>query len=479
MNSILAINLRTLTVSQKIVIVIALILQVSAVIFVGFTGKITTIFLGLILAVVVFSTLFSVRRALFIFVAYISLLPLYPDPNIGKYLKISLSLPIAAALLLLILTFWLIDHLIEGKFSIKFTHFDKAFLAFLLIVGFSTLLGFARGYQNFPLLKEGFFFSLYLLYFTVVYGVDEEWIYRFFNVFVVITLLVSFGSLLIAMPFYKTASSLFRITTQQPRLALVSIPYLFATILNTPSRRTKLIASFPILCLTAMVIISLTRALWLGLIASLLTLFFLHAFSRGISRRTLIKFVILVVLIPGLIFLSFTIIYKIVGGSSGFSILFRLLTLKNPFLDTAVKARIIDYSTVIEKMGGNILWGRGLGDVTSNIAIRRQHNIVDNSFITLYWKMGILGLASYLIILFFLFQRCFYVLGNSPENKRRRVIALSTISCFTGLIVTTMADTLLTSYVYIGIWAILMGSIELIARNISAERKKSLSVMSL
>lgn len=478
MTPIHTMNRGALTVGKKTSIVIALVLQGAAVVFLCFTGRASVVFLILVIAIVMFFTLFSVRRLLLLFVAYVSLLPVYPEQHVSMSLKLSFSFPIAAVLLLLILTFWLIDRLMEGKFSIKFTRIDRAVFVFLLLVGFSASLGYARSHQNWYILKDVFFLSLYLLYFAVVYGVDEEWVHRFFKVFVVISLMVSLVFLIIAMPHYRTAFALFRLVTQQPRLALLSIPYLLATILNSSSRKEKLIALFPILCLTAMVLISLTRGVWLGLLASLLTLFAFHVFSSGVSRRTFLKFVILVVLIPGLILSSFVIIQKIIGGSSGFSIVIRLFSLKNPLVDPALTVRMIDYTSVMKKMGGNILWGRGLGDITSNIAIKRPHSIVDNSYIYLFWKMGIIGLVSYLIMLLFLFQRCVYVLRNSLANKRRRVIVLSTISCFVGLMVTAMADTALTSYSYVAIWAILIGSIELLARNISAERGKILSTIS-
>ena len=85
---------------------------------------------------------------------------------------------------------------------------------------------------------------------------------------------------------------------------------------------------------------------------------------------------------------------------------------------------------------------------------------VDNSFIVILWKMGLVGLGLYILILFHFFHRGLYLFKHSKDISTQRFIA-ALLSGFAGLIFIALTNSCLAFYRFNIIWALSFASIEI------------------
>ena len=73
--------------------------------------------------------------------------------------------------------------------------------------------------------------------------------------------------------------------------------------------------------------------------------------------------------------------------------------------------------------------------------------------------MGILGLTTYLIILFLFFKRGFHVFKHATQERYRQMSA-AIMSGFAGLLLIGLTNASLVIYRFIIIWALVIATIE-------------------
>jgi len=109
------------------------------------------------------------------------------------------------------------------------------------------------------------------------------------------------------------------------------------------------------------------------------------------------------------------------------------------------------------------LAGAGLGSTT----ISRHRYILqitlDNSYIYLLWKMGIVGLVSFLSIYYIVIRRCRLILKSSAV-VRERIFAATMLINTIGLLIVGMTNVCIAHYRFIFVWLAAIAGIEAIAR---------------
>jgi len=107
------------------------------------------------------------------------------------------------------------------------------------------------------------------------------------------------------------------------------------------------------------------------------------------------------------------------------------------------------------------IWGRGLGDAAYfPLLSNKIKNLVDNSYITLFWKMGIIGLVLFL----YLFIKVLWKLLRVIKTTKDIVIQSISIVIFSvimGQLVNSLACVVLTQYHYNFILALFIAITEL------------------
>ena len=112
----------------------------------------------------------------------------------------------------------------------------------------------------------------------------------------------------------------------------------------------------------------------------------------------------------------------------------------------------------------NILFGTGLGAAKKRIAYNDTYPfIVDNSYVFLLWKMGIVGLLSYLSLFFLFFKKGLYVFFHTTKVESKQ-LSSALMAGVAGLLVVGLSNTCLLLYRFIIIWALAIATIELLYR---------------
>ena len=126
---------------------------------------------------------------------------------------------------------------------------------------------------------------------------------------------------------------------------------------------------------------------------------------------------------------------------------------------------------MIDKTRQNPILGMGIGDRIMRTLLRPGlAHYVDNSYVYVYWKMGLLGLFSFLLVWFLFLKRCIFVLKHKIDEKSR-LIVISSLAIFIGLALIALTNACLALYRFNIIWALTIGSVEIIARRVENETK--------
>ncbi|HPR88756.1 MAG TPA: hypothetical protein PL181_12115 [bacterium] len=411
--------------------------------------------------------LVSTERTLYCLMAYISVLPSYAAYLRYPYLKYYVNLAMVAAVVLFMFGHQFIRRLMQDGDALKrSSRLDRALLLFLSWVLFSALWGFFMGGSVKYLLIEAYFFSLYLCYFIVSDNFDDYQLRRMWDFLALVTVFVSFEYIYIALKEAGLGALLIkRVSTQQPHLAQLAIPYLASFMLfGKPSRLIKLLSIAAIMPMALMVFFSQQRALWGAVFVSLVVLWAFRSMQQGFSMRTLRRFsgYILTTLVI-LIFMVW-MADKMIMGSSIFTILWRFSSLLDIANDESLAIRMGEISHAMQQWQNHRFLGTGLGSTISPVTlIHYSNNNVDNSYAVILWKTGIIGLALYLSVLALVFKHGLYVFRCTKSIERQRMIA-ALLSGFTGLLVIALTNACLAFYIYSIIWAAGFASVEILYR---------------
>lgn len=416
----------------------------------------------------------SAERTFYALIAYVSLLPSYAAYLRYPYLKYYVNLGLVAGLILYLFLYHFAKRSMQGgghreEFSVQ----DRSILFFLAWIFFSVLWGFYNGGSVKYIYTEAYFFSLYLCYFIVIVNFNEEKVRRMWGLVALVTVVVSFEYIYIALKEAGLGALLIkRVSTQQPHLAQLAIPYLASFMLFKSSRILKWIAIAAVMPMALMVFFSQQRALWGAIFVSLVVLWGFRSLQQGVNARTLLRFLRYLLFTALLLLIMVWLVDRIIMGSSIFTILFRFATLLDIANDQSLAIRMGEISHAMQQWQHYPMLGTGLGSTISPVTlIHYSNNNVDNSYAVILWKTGIIGLALFISILVLVFKHGLYVFMHTKSIERQRMTA-ALLSGFTGLLVIALTNACLAFYIYNIIWAACFATIEILYR---AERSEQMN----
>ncbi len=403
---------------------------------------------------------FSVQHTIFLVCFYIIVLPDYGWGKHYPFFKIFVSYQVVTALIFMAVLFWWAKTALHRKGIMHLTALDKTVLAFLLVILLSAFIGFLKGHPTKYIYKEFYFLSLYSIYFIVVKGVtDPNWVKQFWQLLVISTLVASLQYLFVTLSEVSVGELLIaRVTTQQPHLAQLVIPYLASFFLFSASHTKKIFAFMLSVPILVMVFLSQQRSLWVGVPFSIFLLWIFSLFRKRITLRALAK------AIPGALFFIFLLIAlllfldKLFAGSTVATLAVRFETLLRVAEDQSALARMAEINIALEQWRGDILFGTGLGATIHRVATHMIYDVLDNSYAFILWKAGLLGLLSYVLMIVLFYQRGIAIFRKSGDTYQR--IVASALSGFAGLMLIALTNSSLMLYRFIIIWAVLFGSLE-------------------
>jgi len=396
--------------------------------------------LNLILLIVILYKGYIQNLAVFLII--INFLPLLYLDNDFHY---KFAYEVLTAFPLVILTLLAVFHYVgkNSTFLINFTYLQKPVLLLVLYYSFIALVGLLGNNDTLWILIQLFHFLLYLLIFPIYYLFYKREHYHtslvmLFIIFMLIALeYILFNQVLLNYRF---------VTFQSGFLPVVS-GILFAYIILSKNLVYKIVATIFLFIIIAGAFVTLTRTLW---VTTMLVLFFTWIFylksTKKLSAQRIIFYLILLTL-------PMYLVRDMGGGNgqqvtSGESIQYRTQSVASPLEDSSFLMRVEFSYYAFLKFLENPVFGSGLHDHLKykifNIDDSANYYI-DNSWLYILWKGGIIGLLLFLWLYIRFFKTAYFVFHNS-KNLKTKYLCLGILSGFLGLSLLGFLSPLLIKY---------------------------------
>ena len=352
------------------------------------------------------------------------------------------------------------------------TSYSKYFLIFFVFVIFSAIRGVMYGNQKFFIVEEMLKYLYYPISFFFVVTFSDNWesvtqfIKTFLFSFIIVSLIISIEILFL----YFSETQGTRVLTRQSNIIFVGLIISIVLIKNNrfnKALKLSLIASS--ILYTVSILITMQRSLWIGTLFSIFLFVTIDIIIHKVNVKNIILLIVILILVFGG---SYTFFQKINISGDQFSE--RTDNIQDVENVSSLVIRLISYLKVYDTVKHDLILGKGLGHtIKIRLLSLQPKNLVDNSYISLIWKMGIIGLIIFMLLIIIMLKQFFFILRN---NKDPLMVNTSIIiTCvFGGQLINSLACVAITQYNYNYIWASLIALHELIYLN--TIRKKELIV---
>ncbi len=347
------------------------------------------------------------------------------------------------------------------------TELDRPIWVFLALVVGSMGIGLAYGQDAMQMLRDVRFPLYYALFFVVTGFFDLRKGVTFLSVVVLSATVVGVEYMI---EFLQTvnlsiAGGFFRVARTEGLLLPMGILVATAALLfdSSPVRR--------VLCALAMVpiglalVLTMGRGMWVCLITGILCLAGLVALDRRMRQRRA-KRLILLVVIPLVIFGMGTLFEKITHAGLGSMAVRRLqgaVQLEGGGGESLV-GRLIAYGVAVERIRERPVLGGGHGatvtylrtDETDSYTYMFTSGKVDNLYLTLMMRMGVVGLVAFLWV-FARGLKLAYRKFQRTESVSGRFICASFLAVYTAMLVYGMVDSTMIGNRLIFFHAVFLG----------------------
>ncbi|MFO7891893.1 MAG: O-antigen ligase family protein [bacterium] len=423
----------------------------------------------IVFAIFFFTILFiyllqSSQNLFYLLLLYIVIFPNNSGLLRYPYLKHSASLPIIFFILIICLFISFIEKRnINNYLSSNINLDDKIIFSFFIWGFIAIFWGLVNNNPVHYIVIDFYFITLFLSFFIIKNSfVNKKKLLQVWLFIFVITVLVSIEYIYVTFREAKTTSMFItRVSTQQPHIAQVSIPFILSYNLFLKKRNHLLFSVILLLPIFLMIFFSQQRALWLGIFLSIIALFFLYYNQKGLKLKNIIKFLIIIILILAFFAVVILLVDYFLFDSALITLLERLESLTNLKEDTSLAIRLNEIKNALHNWKNNIFLGTGLGDSINLVTLHHvSPNIVDNSYIFVLWKTGIIGLILFLFLLLYFLQKGIKIYFTSQDTIIKTITSAAVSSLF-GLMIIALTNVCLIHYRFIIIWSIILGSISI------------------
>lgn len=366
-------------------------------------------------------------------------------------------------LLLLILSFLQNDYVRRSIGKIGYW-----LIGFFFVVVIAAVIGMLKQRNIILILDEALMFVMWGGYFIVVKTkLTQEQIKHIFLAIIVSSLIVS----LYYIFEFKLLAGLSRFRTDQQHIFNFSVPFLFAVLLYDKNRTRKIIAGLLIIPMVIAVYVTLTRALWV-LIPLALFLQYLYFIKESLRRKKLITYLLPIFAVFMIAALGIMLLQGLFGVSNLLGERFTSFKFLESDLSLLARAELSKY--VLDRFRSAPIFGSGLADF-----LRYQYfptlghfNVywLDNTYMQLIWKTGIVGTFLFLGFSYYFLKRAWYVLKNAAEAFDK-IIGSSIFFSFVSLTISGLQCGILVGYRFNFVWAILIGITEIKAQEIKKQNE--------
>jgi O-antigen ligase len=345
-------------------------------------------------------------------------------------------------------------------------------IGFLVVVLIAAAIGVLKEQNKILILDEMLMFAMWGGYFIVVKTkLTQEQIKHIFLIIIASSLIVS----LYYIFEFKLLAGLSRFRTDQQHIFNFSVPFLFAVWLYDKNRTRKIIAGLLIIPMVIAVYVTLTRALWV-LIPLVLFLQYLYFIKESLRRKKLTTYLLPIFIVFMIAVLGIMLLQGLFGVSNLLGERFTSFKFLESDLSLLARAELSTY--VLDRFHSSPIFGSGLADF-----LRYQYfptlghfNVywLDNTYMQLIWKTGIVGTFLFLGFLYYGLKRAWYVLKNAMEAYDK-IFGSSFFFSLVALAISGLQCGILVGYRFNFVWAILVGIIEIKAQEIQKQKELQLA----
>jgi O-antigen ligase len=341
-------------------------------------------------------------------------------------------------------------------------------IGFFIIVLIAAVIGILKERDKILILDEALMFAMWGGYFIVVKTkLTQEQIKHIFLIIIASSLFVS----LYYIFEFKLLAGITRFRTDQQHIFNFTVPFLFAILLYDKNKTRKIVAGLLIIPMAIAVYVTLTRALWL-LVPLALFLQYLYFIRENLKRKKLITYLLPILIVILIAVLGFMLLEGLFGVSNLLGERFASFKFLESDLSLLARAELSKY--VVDRVRFSPFFGVGLADY-----LRYQYfptlgrfNVywLDNTYMQLLWKTGIIGTLLFLGFLYYFLKRAWYVLKNSVETFDK-IIGSSIFFSFAALAISGLQCGIMVGYRFNFVWAILAGITEIKAQEIKKQKE--------
>jgi len=413
--------------------------------------------------------LFSVQRTLLVLLLVNVVLP-------AKVLSL-LILPggfrLQEGLFIVALVFAAIDLIYRRQLRLRPGPADRLVLFFLAATALSVLTGFLRHNETTVILRDARFPLYYGVFFLVTHFVDEEAVLRrFLPALALAALAVAAEYILefIGAIDLSIGSRFVRVARLQGVALPVVMLFLVNQFIHDPERYGRWVLLGAFLPLSLAFVLTVGRGMWVAFAAGLFVTAFLWHLNRPAARRRLWQAALLVAAMAGVIGATVFLFQRFTGAAVGAHALERSRAFVDFARDVHVLGRLSSYAVTLEDVARQPILGSGQGatlrffnyDEESDRFELLESWTVDNLYLSLLWKMGLVGLAAFAWMALRLL-RLAYRTFRSDQEPQIRAFAGGCVATFAAMGVLGLSDASMISGRFALVFGMLFGMAAVVA----------------
>lgn len=401
--------------------------------------------------------LVSVPRALAAAVALLAIIPL--EANRYAVIPFGLQASTIAAVAIVPWAALLSVRLAHRDLTWRRTRLDLPVAALLAAAALAAARGAGRAGFTYAFKVDVVEWSLFGFFFVATQGIAApRTARRIWGVLVGAAVVVGIEFLWVSLGApHGEFGEFSRVTSYQSDLFALALPALAAMIVLEPRRLGRRAA---VLLVPVMIglLLAQVRSLFVAGVAALATVLAV-AGRRMLTPRRLARLGATIAVAGLLAFLVIFFASQFARLPFSESLRLRSEALGEPGRSPALAIRLITFQLVwSEKISREPIWGHGLGDrVTFPEGLRpyREYGHVDNAYVTVWWKLGLPGLAAFLWVLTAAFTESVRVYRRAAET-RDRTVALGAAGTIAALAALGLATVVPAQLHYTAVWAVVM-----------------------
>jgi hypothetical protein len=418
--------------------------------------------------------LFSVQRTLLVLLLLTIILP----AKVLEKLRFAGGLQLEEVLFLMALVFALVELVYRRALALRTSGADLPTLAFFAATLLSATVGLLHDNALSQILRDIRFPFYYMIFFLVTNFVDAKAALRLFlAVLVLAGFAVSAEYILefLGAIDLSDGTNFVRVARLQGIILPIALLFIINQFIYDPRRYGRLVLLGVLLPIGLAFILTMGRGMWAGFAGGLLTVVGLYYFGQPTARRrstwrTILLIAAILVVLGSTVFLF----QRFTGSNIGAHMLERSRSFVDPERDIHVLGRLFAYSTALEAIAQYPVLGNGQGatltfpifNPTSDRFEIWSAWSLDSLYLTLLWKMGLIGLTIF-AWLSLRILRLSYRTFKYTSDPHTRSFASSSMAALVAMLILGVSNGSMVNGRFSLVFGIMFGMIAVVASGLS------------